>query len=129
MKKLNFIIPLVIYPFDVLVSIGETNKQIADCLRKYSISEEDIKLSQFENDTIQGRYAMFSSNASLIRIRQIPVSPKEYGDLQHEIFHCVTFILNKVGMKFSLTKNDEAYAYLIDYLTTEIYKRINEKTQ
>lgn len=130
MKKLNFIIPLVIYPFDVLVSIGETNKEIKKCLLKYTnITDEDIELSQFKNHTITGRSAMFSSNQSLIRLKYYPTEAKDFGVLQHEIFHCVTVIMDAIGMKFKVFKSDEAYAYLIGYLTTEIYKKINEKTK
>ena len=40
MPKLNIIIPLVIYPFDVMVSIGQTDKELSLELLKYGI--EDI---------------------------------------------------------------------------------------
>ncbi len=124
MKKLNFIIPLIVYPFDVMVSFGESNKEIEKCLLKYKLTANDIKLAIFTSNSIQGRTVMFSSNQSLIRLRNIPKQSKDFGDLQHEIFHCISFIMLKIGMPLKIKKSDEAYAYLIGYLTTEIYKRL-----
>lgn len=48
----------------------------------------------------------------------------ELSILQHEIFHCVMFILDKIGIKLSY-KTDEIYAYLIQYITKQIYLKIS----
>lgn len=53
----------------------------------------------------------------------MPKSVTDYGTLAHEIFHAVTFILTRIGMSLT-NESDEAYAYLIGYLTKEIYKHI-----
>jgi len=124
-KKLNFIIPLVVYPFDVMVSFGETENEIIRILESLELSESDITLALFHSDTINGRAVMFESNQTLIRLRNFPKSPEEYGVLHHGIFHAVTFIMSKIGMELIILKSDEAYAYLIQYLTREIYERIN----
>lgn len=123
-KKLNFIIPLVVYPFDVMVSIGESNRSICERLLKLGISEEDVKLVLFEKETVQGRCACLSTNQTIIRLRHFPKFPKHYGDLQHEIFHAVSYIMERIGMPLEIEKSDEAYAYLVGYLTTEIYKKL-----
>lgn len=123
-KKLNFIIPLVIYPFDVMVSFGETNEEIDKHFKKYNLSADDISMATITSRTVQGRTVMFSSNQTLIRLINYPKSFKDYGNLQHEIFHAVTFVMDRIGMKLVVEESDEAYAYLIDYLTVEIYKKI-----
>lgn len=48
----------------------------------------------------------------------IPKTIDELSILQHEIFHCVMFILDKIGIKLSY-KTDEIYAYLIQYITKQ----------
>lgn len=123
-KPINFIIPLVVYPFDVIVSFGQTNEEVEAHFAKDNLTGDDISLATITSITVKGRTVMFSTNQTLIRCTEIPKTPKEYGNLQHEIFHAVTFIMERIGMKLVLMKSDEAYAYLIGYLTTEIYKRI-----
>lgn len=122
-KKLNKIINLVVYPFDVMISFGQTDDELKKALDRYKLNESDIDNAMFgSNKTSQGRAVTFSNNASLIRLRHFPVTSSDYGNLAHEIFHCVTFIMETIGVKFDLNVSDEAYAYLIGYLTKEIYE-------
>ena len=118
-KSLNFIIPLVVYPFDVMVSFGESDKQLEMALGKYN-----IKWSDNMKVIGQGLFYMTESNQSIIRLKKVPQSDDEFGYLHHEIFHAVTYILDRVGMKLILGKSCEAYAYLTGYITEEIYKRL-----
>jgi hypothetical protein len=115
----NFIIKLNPYPYDVMVSFNQTDKQLQQYLKKYNCEWHD--LMKFEGS---GRFYINSNNQSLIRIANYPKSNEDFGTLQHEIFHCVTYVLDRIGMKLKLHNSDEAYAYLIGYLTTEIYKNI-----
>jgi hypothetical protein len=127
MKKnnsINFVIDLTVYPFDVMVSFGETNEQMAKRLSRYKLSDDDVELAMFANETVQGRSVMFGSNQSLIRLRHIPETAVQYANLSHEIFHCVSFIMWKIGMPLEINKSCEAYAYLIEYITKKIYEKI-----
>lgn len=123
-KSINFIVPLVLYPFDVMVSMGQTDDELEKIFDKYLIKADDITW-RWHNETAQGRFCILSSNQGLIKLRKIPQTPEEYGFLQHEIFHYVTHILDRIGMKLILMKSDEAYAYMIGYLTKIIYEKIN----
>lgn len=120
-KKLNFIIPLVVYPFDVMVSLGESDEDLKKAMQKFNVDWSDNMKC-----VGQGLFYMTQQNQSLIRTWNYPKTPEDYGSLQHEIFHCVTVLLDKMGMKFIPLKSDEAYAYLVGYLTTEIYKKIKQ---
>lgn len=122
MRSLNFIVPLVVYPFDVMISIAETDEQLRKSFKKYSIEEDE--LWKWPHETAEGRFCLFPTNQGLIRLRRLPKTPQQYGYIQHEIFHYVTSVLDRIGMKLIIQESDEAYAYLIGYLTTEIYKRI-----
>lgn len=121
MKGKYFIIPLVVYPFDVMVSIGEEDKILQNRLKRMGVDLEGESLERLPNQ--EGRCVMFKSNQTLIRLYKKPVSNIDYGYLQHEIFHAVDFILMRVGVKLCY-KSCEAYAYLVQYLTTQIYNSL-----
>lgn len=118
-KSVNFIVPLVVYPFDVMVSFGQTDDELKKSLSKVGGEWDDTMECIGE-----GRFCMNGKNQSLIRLKNYPTTCEQYGSLQHEIFHAVTRILDRTGLKFKLFISDEAYSYLIGYLTTEIYKKI-----
>lgn len=115
----NFVISLVVYPFDVMVSLGESDEELRRSLKKVDTEWEDNMQC-----TGIGRFYMNDRNQSIIRLSVYPKSNEDYGTLSHEIFHAVTHILDRIGMRLILLKSDEAYAYLTGYLTTEIYKKI-----
>ena len=125
--NINFIIPLVIYPFEVVVSIAQDNEQLGKVLDTMSnLTEEDIRACGYPSEYTKGRAVMFSTNASIIRLKELPQTPADFGTLAHEIFHIVTFIMDRVGMKLAIEVSDEAYSYLIGYLTEQIYKATNK---
>lgn len=120
MKSKNFIIPYVIYPFDIMFSFGETDIQLYSKLKREGITD-------FSDCDIGGitkaRTVMFKEGPTLIRMRHIPKSPEDFGHLQHEIFHAVDFLFMRISIELC-DKSGEAYAYLIQYLTEQVYKRI-----
>lgn len=123
-KPLNFIVPLVIYPFDVMFSFGETDEQVVSRLKKYGIDTSDNKSWTFE-ETTKGRCIVFPGNQTLIRLMSRPANNLEYGFLQHEIFHATHFIMRKMGFKLKVS-SCEAYSYLIQYLTQQIYNKLSD---
>lgn len=126
-KSFNVIIPLVVYPFDVMVSAGQTDKELCKELSGKGIDvEKERELWELASPTAPGRTAMFSSGQTLLRLRHFPDTSFDYGCLAHEVFHVVTFIMWKIGMKFKVMKSDEAYAYLVGYLTEQIMEVIGK---
>lgn len=117
-KSQNFIIPIDVYNRDVMVSIGETNEQLKLKLDKFDLDYGDY----FDHEISKGRSTRFKGGQTLIRFRE----PKDacHNTIAHEIFHAVTCLLTWIGMPFDLETNDEAYAYLIGYLTEKIYEKI-----
>jgi hypothetical protein len=121
-KSLNFIIDLVVYPFQVMVSISESDESLFAKLKKVGVDISDTNLHVY-SDTQRGRCIMFKENQTLIRMYELRDTPAWYGHLAHEIFHAVEFLMDRIGMKLT-NESDEAYAYLISYLTEEIYKKL-----
>lgn len=125
---INFVVNLHVYPFDVMVSINQTDPQLADSLKPYEghLVERDYENCKYGNEQCVGRAVTLSNNASLLRLRKLPTKPYDFGNLAHEIFHIVSFVMERIGMKLEVMVSDEAYAYLTEYLTKEIYTKLNK---
>lgn len=121
MKKC-FIVKLIIYPFDVLVSIGHTDKELQKILNNLGVFEGFDELIM--NETTRGRTLMLDSNQTIIRLKFNKNRNEFISLISHEIFHAVTFVLYKIGLEFDINKSDEAYAYLIEYLTKQILDEV-----
>jgi hypothetical protein len=121
------IISMEVYPFQLMLSVGQNDEELGAELDKYKgLTEDAIRACQYPSKYVKGRAVMLNNNASVIRLRALPKSNNDYGVLAHEIFHIATFVLDRAGMKLKLGASDEAYAYLIGYLTDKIYEAINE---
>lgn len=129
-KSYNFIVPLVLFPFDIMFSIGQTNEEfnkfVFNRLQKcdYTTLKEIEKIIFEMPDTHRGRCAHnFEGGQTIVRVKSL-IFPENYGTLAHEIKHAVDFILwHHLGMK-PRKNNEELFAYAIGYVTQEVYKHI-----
>lgn len=116
-----FIVDCQVYPFQILVYFGEHKKplykELKKCLPKETV--DTLKTLNFK----VGKSVMFSSGQTLLWLKETPNSISALATLNHEIFHCVCFILERAGITYS-DKSDEAFAYLIEYLTNQIYGKL-----
>lgn len=117
-KILFFTVPLIIYPFHLFVSIGRDDDELELLLQRKGYT---IKLDK-EHLYDAAVTNMFENGNSMIRLYKYPETPSDYGNLAHEIFHVAENTLEFVGMKLC-PQSCEAYAYLIGYLTAEIYRK------
>jgi len=129
-KSVNFIIPLVVYPFDILISIAEDDASFQktirrhlppDCIKDLEDDPGILKLRPAEN----ARTINFETGyQTVIRFKTYPRTVRDFGIVSHEIFHACSFILWRMGIHLEIQKTDEVYAYLIDYVTTEFYNNV-----
>ncbi len=121
---MNFLIDLHIYPFDIVVSIGDTNEELKKVLLKLGINEadvlRDINYGQDRADAINNLYY---SKYGLIRMFKKGRDAYWKALLSHEISDLVFSIMKRIGMKHKRSSR-EAYSYLTQYLTFEIYKKL-----
>lgn len=128
-KGKSFIINLVVYPFDILVSIAETNDEFLKSIKKYITPEclEDLKDEKIVfnmPETCNGRTVqLLDGGQTIMRLPKRITTCEQYGTLAHEIFHAVEFIMRRINIKLS-ENSDECFAYLIGYVTTQIYKKM-----
>jgi hypothetical protein len=120
---MNIIIPPSVYPSPLMVSFGESDKQLRQAMKAYGVKATD-KAHKLDRDML-GVTATYDNGFTLIRLREVPTTPEGYGVLSHEIFHAAGFILEYAGGSTTGAAN-ESYAYLIEFITREILKAIKE---
>jgi hypothetical protein len=129
MKKLNKIIPMGLYPFDLMLSFNESDKEVKKALKKFDITPKNTtETTIFDMDKSKnkiGRMVMFIGKQTIIRLNFYPHvnNSFEMGLLQHEIFHTVGFMMSEISTPL-VNETHEAYAYLIGYLTEKIYSEL-----
>ena len=123
----NFIFPMYVYPFDLMVSIGQNDEEITGSLKKAGVTK-DVEMCHY-GDNGAARYTIWPGgrNLCLIRLKFLPRSSHDYGMLSHEILHVVISAIRLIGGKISdCGSSDEMYTYLMSYITEQILKRINK---
>jgi len=101
----------------------QTDKQFLKSMDGQDMTDSEGLLNLPE--TTAARCVMLPSNLTAIRFK---IGDEiRHDHIAHEIFHAVTFIMERVGMEFIVMKSDEAYAYLIGYITKKVYEILNKK--
>jgi hypothetical protein len=118
---MNFLVPYTVYPFDVMFSFGQTDKELVVDLKNNSVNTRDKSYKYEQGEA--AKYVHYTDGFTLIRLKEIPKSPEDYGHLQHEIFHAVTCLMAYVGASLNDGSN-ESFAYVIGYLTERVYTKI-----
>lgn len=119
-----FIVDNEIYPFDVMVSVDESDEVLVKRLKKYGISEKDCSDLMNMPETTTARCVMLPLCQTVIRFRLHPSASKQRAIVCHETFHATTVILDAIGMSLQLYSSDEAYAYFQQYLFTKICNKL-----
>lgn len=70
-------------------------------------------------EDLTAKAVICENGVSIIVLKKFDFTPKDLGTLSHEIFHIAFMILDNMGISYS-NKSDEAYAYLIGYITEQI---------
>ena len=104
-----------------MVSLGESDEVLEKKLLKHNW---DLKIVDWKLESEEdGKTSQFYKGCILIRTSSVPSNAEAYSVLQHEIFHSVQFFMET--LKIPLTEHTcEPYAYLIGYITKEIYKHL-----
>lgn len=107
-----------------MFSLGQTDEELFQVLKLSELVTEMDGSSQWKNTKQLGYAIEFTGGQTLIRLRRIPETPIEHGALAHEILHAAQFILNRVGIKYLLDYSDEAYTYLVQFITQKFHETI-----
>jgi hypothetical protein len=120
-----FVVPHAGYPFDVAVAIGATDEQVREFLEKgTNLSTEEIANIKM-HQAGKGRTVMLTSGQTVLRLQKWEATPDDTATLAHEVFHAVTFLMERIGITFCAA-SDEAYAYAIGNLTLRIVTELEK---
>ena len=98
----------------------DKDEWIKFCKRWKTKIKEDEKneiLSDINNECVDGSTLRLEIGDYIVYVKKML-----HGNIAHEIYHTCNFILMARGVEHS--ESDEAYAYLVGYLTDEVYKAI-----
>lgn len=116
MKKC-FVVDHGTYPFDVMVCIGMSHDEVLSRLKKRGYEPDKDEADGIRMDGV-GRTCMLKSGATVLQVRT-----NNHGQIAHEIYHAVEFLFDRIGVKYKMTSS-ETWAYQIQFLTDEIYKKL-----
>lgn len=119
-----------IYKQSLFLSIGQTDKQLKNSLLKHvsSLQENDaddvVDYVKRKHERHNGIFAVVQG-LHIIRIYEEAdfMDPTFHGILSHEILHATFELLRSRGLMHS-NESEEAFTYLHDFYTTELYKYI-----
>lgn len=123
-KTARFMVHCDVYPFSILFSFGEDFKTLKKYLLTKGCKEDDVKDADYPSETAAGYYMMFKDGASLIRLKEIPHTPRGWAWLHHEILHAVFAILKRVGIKYHDRNSEEAFTYLNQFIVEQVYIKL-----
>lgn len=122
MKRQSFVIKHGSYPFDVYIAIGLEDDEVFGELEKLGIELDDEAKVGLKLEGV-GRSMMLSGGASVLRLRLTKDKHEFIANLSHEVFHCVEFLFDRVGLKYHIDSG-EAWAYQIQHLTEQVVRRM-----
>lgn len=123
---ISFMLPLFPYTYNLLVSIGQSNKELRKTIADYKI-KDTTDFVGYEGHTCPAAYAIWPANlTAAIRLKGLPRTSNNYAALAHEICHVVLGVMRGVGIRATSGDADEAYAYMTSYITENIYENINK---
>ena len=121
-----FVIDIPLYNRDLLVVFGDRGYLVNQISEAYNISlQSAYSITEDIDDYSTGRYYFnIEKGKRFLWMAKVPEKPQEYATLGPEIFHAAFGIMDEIGASPS-EDSEEAYAYLIGYLTKEIYTSFN----
>ena len=125
--KKMFVINAAVYPFDTVVAIGQIEADIVKYIEselKYELDNEEK--TYFVKFAGKGKTLQLKNGTGVLWVKRFNDGPFSHGVLSHEIFHVAYQILCSVGIKLT-DSSEEAFSYLIQYLTQEILYNIYKK--
>lgn len=123
----QFEIPVDIYGRYILVCINEEDEEdeeVKRILLESGYSEKkSSKVSSYWPVGIGAFTHVFKNRNCLMRFKIDNIDPEFHEQVAHEIFHCAAGILDYIGIPLG-SKSEEAYAYLIGYITRQFYENL-----
>lgn len=106
------------YPIEIMVSFSK--EELIKDLSKYIPTPDLDEITSILEG--QAKTIMLEDNQIILYMESVPKTFNEMAILQHEIFHCVSYLMECVNIPHC-EQTEEAWAYQIQYVTKEIYEK------
>jgi hypothetical protein len=119
-----------VFPYDVLICLGTTEQQIKEYATKRfenCFTDRELELLS-ELSKKKGYTLRLENGAYLLWTALFPTTPEGFEHLAHETFHVADLMLRRAGLTLS-DDSDEAFAYLIGWITKNIYTEFKLASQ
>ena len=126
-KNIFILIERTIFPYDILFSVGATDKEIFEYIEK----NKKYKLSDKEKECLElggcGKTTQLQTGHIVIRVRKEKTEIGfDLSVLVHEISHAVFLVMDRLGVTHT-DSSDEVYAYYQAFIHGEIMKIVQKK--
>ena len=118
----EIVIQIPIYKTDVLIYWGD-RKGLYKAVKRNSDKATAREVIEEVAPNTEGLTVTTSGRTVIIYLASPPRDPRSGAILIHELSHATNFILQEVGIPHT-EDTEEAYTYLLEYLTRETLKRI-----
>lgn len=116
----SFKLNLKVYPFSVQFVFGDVGFLKAKTKHLEQTYKDWIEELQ-EGD--HGFVYPLDTGGYVMWLNEIPNTPMKLGQLSHEIFHLVEKLFRRIDLPLT-EESSEAYAYLIQYITQQVYNKL-----
>lgn len=113
----GFVIPTTVYPVPIHIFYGEEDK--AHKFFKKSLDKRDKeRIKEFFTGSYNARTCQTAYSGIALHFKNI-----RPGIIAHEMFHCVEFVFEKIGI-IHCDETSETFAYYLDYLVEQVHKEL-----
>jgi hypothetical protein len=112
------IIPIDVFSTDVVISIGQSDDKLYDCLcHRFTREQFNLAWDDWKSDA---RTVTHSDGFIIVRFRnKIGNDPDSISLVAHECYHAAYSVLSKINVQPGF-ETEEVYAYLIQFLVRKI---------
>lgn len=120
----DFFLCVDVYSFTIRVLLSTDVDRIVKLVNKHfgypDDKEAGYRIKDFSD--ITGKFMWKDGCRPIVWLPSAPSTPEEYGTLVHELEHATSYIGRWTGLEHSRS-SEEAFCYLIGYLTSEFLKK------
>lgn len=118
-NRMTKLISVDLYCRNILFHFG-TKSELERALKRYHDKETINYIIETIDFDAHG-FTLYDSvkGVFVVYMPKLPDDAASFGFLSHEIFHASTAIMDAVGVELS-ESSEEAYAYLVGYLTRKV---------
>jgi hypothetical protein len=115
MKK-SFVLPLGVYPYDLLFLVGYTHEQTIKEVQKHLPKElSDLEKKALKLGGNGGMRFLSYHRALIILLKDFENTPYWAAVVAHEAFHAASALCEDIGIELCC-QSEEAYAYITQFI-------------